>query len=132
MISNLRVHRTAIRAACISLFSAAGFIALLLLPSVHPISSVHAESSAERRGREAFLARGCSHCHGDHRQGTDRAPELLTARKRLKPDIIEKQIRDGGQAMPAFGKDLAPGELDDLVAYVRDKHEPASEPSATP
>jgi mono/diheme cytochrome c family protein len=100
--------------------------------NIFSVRSVQAESSAERRGREAFATRGCAHCHGDHRQGTDRAPELLTVRKRLNRDAVETQIRDGGQMMPAFGKDLSPDELKDLVAYVRDKHEPTSPSVATP
>lgn len=129
MPNSLRVPRFVGNAVWLA---AAGASFVGLQHNIGSVSSVHAESSAERRGREAFVSSGCAHCHGDHRQGTDRAPELLTVRKRLNRDAVEKQIRDGGQMMPAFGKDLSPDELKDLVAYVRDKHEPTSPPVATP
>ena len=101
-----------------------------LLQASFEATPVAASSSAQRRGREAFVVRGCGHCHGDHRQGTDRAPELLTVRKRLDKDAITKQIHDGGHMMPAFGQDLSNGEIDDLVAYVRDKKEPSTRPGS--
>ena len=131
MHSNLGVRKPADKAGWLILCCTAAIAATLLQSSFEPVA-VRADSTAERRGREAFVARGCAHCHGDHRQGTARAPELITARKRLKRDAIENQISHGSQSMPAFGKILAPGELDDLIAYIRDKHEPAAAPSATP
>ena len=97
-----------------------------LLATALPTTHVQATSSAERRGREAFVARGCGHCHGDHRQGTDRAPELLTARKQFSKDAMTRQITEGGKTMPAFGKDLSPAEISDLVSYVREKKEPTA------
>ena len=131
MHSNLLVRTPACKAGWLIVFCTAA-LGAALLQSINRPAAVHADSTAERRGREAFVARGCAHCHGDHRQGTQRAPELLTARKRLKRDAIENQILHGSQSMPAFGKILAPEELDDLTAYVRDKHEPASPAPTTP
>jgi mono/diheme cytochrome c family protein len=91
-----------------------------LLPALlHP---AQAASDAPKRGAEVFATHGCIFCHGPQLAGTERAPKIADVRKRLKPDQIEHQIHDGGKGMPAFGEQLQPEEIADLVAFLRTKH----------
>lgn len=78
-------------------------------------------AKAKARGAELFATRGCAHCHGKNGVGGGRGPDLQQVRKRLKAEQIARQIRDGGKSMPAFGDDLAPEEIKDLVAFLRAK-----------
>jgi ubiquinol-cytochrome c reductase cytochrome b subunit len=75
-----------------------------------------------QHGAEIFASHGCAFCHGPQLMGTERAPKLLDARKRLSAGQIAHQIHDGGKNMPAFGEQLAPDEIQALVAFLRSKH----------
>jgi mono/diheme cytochrome c family protein len=73
-------------------------------------------------GAALFHEKGCEHCHGANFAGvTDKGPSLLTVGKRLKKDAIAKQIRGGGQEMPAFGDALQPDEISSLVDMLAKK-----------
>ena len=86
----------------------------------HP-APVAAFADKKAQGAELFATRGCTHCHGNDGQGTDRAPALRDLRKKLSADKMNDQIVHGGQGMPAFGDSLKPEEVDDLVAFLRAK-----------
>lgn len=75
-----------------------------------------------QHGAEIFASHGCAFCHGPQLMGTERAPKLLDARKRLSAEQMAHQIHDGGKNMPAFGEQLAPEEIQALVAFLRNKH----------
>lgn len=80
-------------------------------------------------GAILFRDRGCSYCHGDHLQGTERAPSLENVRKKLSADKITHQITHGSVQMPAFGEILSPVEINQLVAFLRAKHRPTAPPA---
>ncbi len=105
-------------------------LALLALPAQA------ASKQDEQAGAILFRDRGCTFCHGDHLQGTDRAPSLENVRKKLKAEQITAQITHGSVKMPAFGEILTPAQIAQLVAYLRSKHRPvvpsASNPPAIP
>ena len=82
-------------------------------------AAAFADKKAE--GAELFATRGCTHCHGNDGQGTDKGPALRELRKKLKSDRINEQIVHGGQGMPAFGDSLKPDEVEDLVEFLRAK-----------
>ena len=105
----------------------------------HPVGATAAEDQ-KAEGAELFATRGCTHCHGDNGQGTDRAPTLRELRKKLSAQKVNDQIVHGGQGMPAFGDSLKPEEVDALVGFLRAKKwsapphpvAPAEPPSAPP
>jgi mono/diheme cytochrome c family protein len=83
---------------------------------------VHATSSESKKsGGILFHEKGCEHCHGIDGHGGDLGPDLSTVGRRLKKERIERQIRGGGAAMPAFGDVLQPDEIKDLVDFLHAK-----------
>jgi len=80
-----------------------------------PMESSHA---LRTQGAALFQTKGCAHCHGNDAHGTDRGPTLAKCGKRLHAAGIEKQIRDGGKQMPAFGDSLTEDEVHALVEFV--------------
>jgi mono/diheme cytochrome c family protein len=86
------------------------------------MADVHAAAKGDKKaGEELFHSSGCEHCHGADARGTDRAPDLSTVGKKLSEEQIERQIRDGGISMPAFGDALQPDQIKDLVAFLHEK-----------
>jgi mono/diheme cytochrome c family protein len=102
----------------------------LLLAAFIPRTPVIANSTAKFRGAELFITTGCSHCHGPAGTGGEIGPSLINIRKRMNSAAITRQIHDGGQAMPAFGDQLTPTQIDDLVAYLRSQRKPPAAPPA--
>ena len=84
-------------------------------------------------GPTLFRERGCSHCHAIEGVGGDKGPDLSGVGRRIKKDEIQRQIVQGGDAMPAFGQVLPSEEIAALVKYLhkcKDKHTPAVKPAA--
>jgi mono/diheme cytochrome c family protein len=104
-------------------------LALLLPILLLALPAYAASKQDELAGATLFRDRGCAVCHGDHLQGTDRAPALDKVRKKLKADRIRAQITKGSVKMPAFGEILTPSQIDQLVAYLRSKHRPVPPPA---
>jgi mono/diheme cytochrome c family protein len=83
---------------------------------------VHAyPNESKKSGATLFHEKGCEHCHGADGRGGDLGPDLSTVGRRLKKERIERQIRGGGAAMPAFGDVLQPDEIKDLVDFLHAK-----------
>ncbi len=83
-------------------------------------------------GPTLFRERGCAHCHEIKGVGGDKGPDLSGVGRRMKKDAIERQIVQGGDAMPAFGQALPSEEIAVLVGYLhkcRDKHTPVKKPA---
>jgi len=93
----------------------------LLWVSEIPPSTAHARSASKTRGGQLFAQTGCVHCHGVAGISGGDGPSLADIRKRRKPAEIYTQIHDGGKSMPAFGDDLNPKQINDLVDYLRSK-----------
>ncbi len=105
-------------------FAAAFFSSLVAITS-RPLTAVSAHADKKATGAELFAASGCTHCHGKALQGTDDGPPLQDVRKRLSSKQIYKQIRDGGQTMPAFGPSLDGEQIKELIAFLKAKDRPA-------
>jgi mono/diheme cytochrome c family protein len=78
-------------------------------------------------GAALFACSGCQHCHTIHNVGGHRGPDLSGVGRRKSKAAIRQQIVYGSKVMPAFGEVLEPGELNDLIAYLRscqDKSKP--------
>ena len=84
-----------------------------------PAADAHTPAKDQvEAGAALFHQSGCEHCHGVDGRGTDLAPDLSTVGRRLKKAQIERQIREGGKSMPAFGDALQPDQIQELVAFL--------------
>jgi mono/diheme cytochrome c family protein len=104
----------------LAIFAIAGSLLQLSIPDVHASSKNEIEA-----GAALFHERGCEHCHGPDARGTNNGPDLSTVGKRLTKEQIEKQIREGGLSMPAFGDALQPDQIQALVAFLHEKRKAA-------
>jgi mono/diheme cytochrome c family protein len=80
-------------------------------------------------GPTAFRESGCSQCHQIRGVGGHKGPDLSGVGRRLKKDAIQKQIVQGGAAMPAFGDALPSEQIAALVKYLN--HCRAKKPKVT-
>jgi len=94
------------------LFVAVGTLAL---------SSFALASSRSQRthGAAVFSASGCQHCHSIGGVGGHKGPDLSGVGRRKSKAALRQQVVFGSKVMPAFGDDLEPGELKDLIAYLK-------------
>src|ERR1039458_3457006 len=104
------------------LFVAVGTLAL---------SSFALASSRSQRahGAAVFSASGCQHCHSIGGVGGHKGPDLSGVGRRKSKAALRQQIVYGSKVMPAFGDDLEPNELKDLIAYL---HSCRQKPATTP
>jgi ubiquinol-cytochrome c reductase cytochrome b subunit len=97
----------------------AAAVAVAAVSAWPPSNDVHASSRKQRaQAGILFTEKGCEHCHGVAGVGTELGPSLSTVGKRLSKGQIEKQIKDGGKQMPAFGDVLSEEEMKELVDYL--------------
>ncbi len=113
--------------AIVSVLFFVAFVFALALSSKSTVR-VQAASASKEHGAELFANSGCVHCHGPAGLKAGIGPSLKDVAKRRKPEEIFKQIHDGSNAMPAFGDQLKPEEIEDLVAYLRSKRKAPPEP----
>ncbi len=100
--------------------------ALLLAFSSFAIAS---SRSQRARGAAVFTGSGCQHCHTIGNVGGHRGPDLSGVGRRRSKAALRQQIVYGSKVMPAFGDDLEPSELKDLIAYL---HSCRQKPAKTP
>ena len=87
--------------------------------------------SQKARGAAVFAVSGCQHCHTIQNVGGHKGPDLSGVGRRKSKAAMRQQIVYGGKVMPAFGDDLEPDELNDLIAYLRScREKPAKAPRA--
>ena len=92
------------------------------LPPPTPLSQLNPQQAA---GHDVFRAK-CSVCHYDRQSGSLHGPSLLGIFK--KPELpsgaaatderVSATVLDGRNNMPAMANQLAPGDLNDLLAYL--------------
>ena len=113
-----KIHVRIFIAICVAVLTAV----LACGPLRAPALVVHAYSNGSKKsGAILFHEKGCEHCHGINGRGGQLGPDLSIVGKRLKRDQIERQIYDGGAAMPAFRDALQPDEIKDLVDFLHAK-----------
>ena len=69
----------------------------------------------------------CRNCHSLGGEGGSRGPALDGVATRLTRDQLVRQVLQGGGNMPAYGKNLAPAEVNALVAFLETLR-PAKQP----
>src|ERR1039458_3368149 len=100
--------------------------ALLLAFSSFAIAS---SRSQRAHGAAVFSASGCQHCHSIGNVGGHKGPDLSGVGRRKSKAALRQQIVFGSQVMPAFGDDLEPGDLKDLITYLKScRQKPATTP----
>jgi ubiquinol-cytochrome c reductase cytochrome b subunit len=72
-------------------------------------------------GARLFYAKGCLNCHLIQGYGGRRGPNLTDVGARLSRGDIIIRIVNGGVNMPAFGNNLTPQDVDNLVAFLQSR-----------
>lgn len=96
---------------------------LLALPG--DIVGSRAFSARAAEGAQVFKAK-CAMCHGSDASGNTPMGQRMKIRD-LRSPAVQKQtdeeltaiITNGKPPMPAYGKSLTPGDIHDIVAYLR-------------
>ncbi|HEX3997387.1 MAG TPA: cytochrome b N-terminal domain-containing protein [Pirellulales bacterium] len=90
----------------------------------------------ELMGAAVFQNKSCRNCHAIDGIGGRRGPDLTSVASRLTRDQLIDQISNGtpgGGNMPAYGKEMNPGEMATLVAFLSrlrpDGEPPAQQPT---
>lgn len=95
--------------------------ALVGLACVVPLAVSHAAADDEAAARgERLYNKNCANCHGDDLQNNSGIAFDL---RRLKADEHARFVNSvlhGKNAMPSWQGVLAPAQLDDLWAYIRE------------
>ena len=110
------------------------FIGFLAASSLAFSGLTFASSRSQRaHGAQVFADTGCEHCHSIRNVGGHRGPDLSGVGRRKSKAELQHQIVFGDKVMPAFGDDLEPNDLKDLVAYLKScRQKPAKTPQRTP
>jgi mono/diheme cytochrome c family protein len=104
-----------------------GFFAVSIL--AFSCSAFAASRSQRAHGAQVFANTGCQVCHSIRGVGGHKGPDLSGVGRRKTKAELQKQIVYGDKFMPAFGDDLAPGDLKDLIAYLKScRQKPAKTP----
>lgn len=81
---------------------------------------------AQGNGEKLYNANKCASCHGPDGSANVAAGKALKARDFHSPDVqgqsdadLTTVITNGKNKMPAYGKQLKPAEIAELVAYSR-------------
>jgi ubiquinol-cytochrome c reductase cytochrome b subunit len=100
-----------------------------------PVKFVTGRTPVELRGAAVLQSKQCRNCHSLGGLGGERGPTLDDVASRLTKDQLVRQVVQGGGNMPAYGKNLNPGEVECLVSFMATLHSktnPAVRDSAVP
>src|SRR5437899_7097845 len=81
-----------------------------------PVTYVQGRSPLELQGALVVQNKQCRNCHSLGGEGGRRGPALDGVATRLTRDQLIRQVLQGGGNMPAYRKNLAPAEVNALVA----------------
>jgi len=83
-----------------------------------PVAYVQGRTPLELQGALVVQNKQCRNCHSLGGAGGERGPALDGVATRLTRDQLIRQVLQGGGNMPAYGKNLAPAEVNALVAFL--------------
>jgi ubiquinol-cytochrome c reductase cytochrome b subunit len=90
---------------------------------------VRGRTPLELQGALVIQNKQCRNCHRLGGEGGRRGPALDGVATRLTRDQLVRQVLQGGGNMPAYGRNLAPAEVNALVAFLQTLR-PANQPPA--
>src|SRR5262249_23196693 len=94
---------------------------------------VHGRSPLELQDAVVLQSKQCRNCHSLGGEGGLRRPALDGVATRLTHDQLVRQVIQGGNNMPAYGKNLTPPEGTALVGFMqtlRSANEPVARDAA--
>lgn len=94
-----------------------------------PVAYVRGRTPLELQGALVIQNKQCRNCHRLGGEGGSRGPALDGVATRLTRDQLVRQVLQGGGNMPAYGRNLAPAEVNALVAFLQTLR-PANQPPA--
>ncbi len=94
-----------------------------------PERFLHGTTALQRQGALVFQVKQCRNCHSLGELGGQRGPALDSVAVRLTQDQLIRQVIQGGGNMPAYGKNLSPGETTALVAFLETLHPEGQAPA---
>jgi ubiquinol-cytochrome c reductase cytochrome b subunit len=97
-----------------------------------PVPYVQGRAPLELQGALVVQNKQCRNCHSLDGEGGRRGPALDGVATRLTRDQLIRQVLQGGGNMPAYGKNLAPAEVNALVAFLETLHPPNQPPVRAP
>ena len=98
-----------------------------MLATGSPTTTNNASAAAVKRGKDVFQQK-CSVCHYDNSEQKKIGPGLKGISKRgtfsvngnkITDDSLKTWIENGDQLMPPFKDVLEPGQIKDVIAYVK-------------
>ena len=94
-----------------------------------PVAYVQGRSPLALQGALVIQNKQCRNCHRLGGRGGQRGPDLDNVATRLTADQLIRQVLQGGGNMPAYGKNLAPAEVNALVAFLETMRPPGQVPA---
>ncbi|MGA2232170.1 MAG: cytochrome b N-terminal domain-containing protein [Tepidisphaeraceae bacterium] len=90
---------------------------------------VHVSATPASAGGKVFYDMGCIYCHQINGDGGRRGPDLSRVGDRLTDDQLIIRINNGGHNMPAFAGRITPGDLTQVVAFLKEQRSDAIPPA---
>jgi cytochrome c6 len=98
----------------------------LVIVAMFVATALSSSVCAQGNGEKLYNANKCASCHGPDGSANVPAGKALKARDFHSPDVqgqsdadLTAVITNGKNKMPAYGKQLKPAEIAELVAYSR-------------
>ncbi len=94
-----------------------------------PAKYLRGRTPLEMHGAIVLQNKQCRNCHALGGHGGQRGPALDDVATRMTPELMVRQVIQGGGNMPAYGKKLTPAEVEALVAFMRTLRPQSTPPS---
>ncbi len=87
-----------------------------------PAKVIGVQTGPVAEGARLFFAKGCLNCHLVGGYGGRRGPNLSEVGARLSRSDLVIRVVNGGVNMPAYGNNLTPQQVNDLMDFLQSRH----------